>query len=257
MKGLEAATWSETRPWWGVAAALAILGAWFSTLFVGLRLELPRDGAWSPVMIALQTFLHTGLFITAHDGMHKTIAPGYRRLNDALGQLALLLYALFSMKLLCRAHVEHHRTPASETDPDYAPYEGASFGRWYVAFIRHYLRWYQIVGMALIFNILEHGLGIPVINLLLFWVLPSLLSTLQLFYFGTYRPHRRPPEGHIEPHRARSNTYPPWLSFLTCYHFGYHLEHHVYPGVPWWGLPRMRQKATLPGVTDEATIRAP
>ncbi|WP_201448975.1 hypothetical protein [Sinorhizobium medicae] len=44
--------------------------------------------------------------------------------------------------------------------------------------------------------------------------------------FGTYRPHR---VGHIpfaDKHRARSNEFSPLLSLLTCFHFGYHHEHH-------------------------------
>jgi hypothetical protein len=34
-------------------------------------------------------------------------------------------------------------------------------------------------------------------------------------------------------HNARSSSMPIWLSLLTCYHFGYHWEHHEYPYVPW------------------------
>ena len=36
-------------------------------------------------------------------------------------------------------------------------------------------------------------------------------------------------------HRGQNRRERPvWLSFLTCYHFGYHLEHHRYPWVLWW-----------------------
>ncbi|MFA9473554.1 MAG: fatty acid desaturase [Filomicrobium sp.] len=27
------------------------------------------------------------------------------------------------------------------------------------------------------------------------------------------------------------------MSLLTCFHFGYHHEHHLQPDVPWWRLP--------------------
>ena len=56
--------------------------------------------------------------------------------------------------------------------------------------------------------------------------------------------HPLPPD-YDNPHRARSNGYPPWLSFLTCYHFGYHFEHHEYPYVPWWGLSSVRHREKL------------
>jgi beta-carotene ketolase (CrtW type) len=58
-----------------------------------------------------------------------------------------------------------------------------------------------------------------------------------LFYFGTFLPHREPEEGYSNIHCAQSNSLPVFWSFITCYHFGYHQEHHEYPHVPWWHLP--------------------
>lgn len=40
------------------------------------------------------------------------------------------------------------------------------------------------------------------------------------------------------------------LSFLTCYYFGYHLEHHLYPNVPWWRLPERYAACKLAGGDD-------
>ena len=80
-------------------------------------------------------------------------------------------------------------------------------------------------------------LGAPVQNVVLFYGLPSLLSSLQLFYFGTFRPHRHEEEAFIDRHNARSNQFGYLASLLTCFHFGYHHEHHTQPWVPWWALP--------------------
>ena len=57
-------------------------------------------------------------------------------------------------------------------------------------------------------------------------------------------PHREPIGGHTNPHAARSSGFPPWLSFLACYHFGYHLTHHTFPWLPWWRLPMGRRVLT-------------
>ncbi|MGC9522322.1 MAG: fatty acid desaturase [Anaerolineae bacterium] len=103
--------------------------------------------------------------------------------------------------------------------------------------MRNYLTLWQLVGMAGVFNLLQHLLKIPLPKILVFWVAPALLSTVQLFYFGTYLPHREPPGGYTNRHHATSSDYPVWLSFLTSYHFGYHLEHHLHPNTPWWALP--------------------
>jgi beta-carotene ketolase (CrtW type) len=81
---------------------------------------------------------------------------------------------------------------------------------------------------------------------LVFWALPALLSSVQLFYFGTYRPHRVDEVPFSDQHRARSNDFSPLMSLLTCFHFGYHHEHHDTPWVPWWRLPARRQSAVIP-----------
>jgi beta-carotene ketolase (CrtW type) len=85
------------------------------------------------------------------------------------------------------------------------------------------------------------GFGVPFPNLLLFWAAPALLAAVQLFYFGTYRPHRHDTAPFTDRHRTRSDGFPSWLSLLTCFHFGYHHEHHIAPQVPWWNLPRFRR----------------
>ena len=81
---------------------------------------------------------------------------------------------------------------------------------------------------------------------MVFWALPALLSALQLFYFGTYQPHRSDAAPFEDNHRARTVERPVWLSFLTCYHFGYHLEHHRYPWVPWWARQLRRRVLRTP-----------
>ncbi|PNH01868.1 Beta-carotene ketolase [Tetrabaena socialis] len=66
---------------------------------------------------------------------------------------------------------------------------------------------------------------------------------------GTYLPHR-PPKGHRGPmpwHASRTSAAPRLLSFLTCYHFDLHWEHHRWPYAPWWHLPHCRELARRGG----------
>ncbi len=229
----------------GVASATAIVGLWAGSLIALLSVDATTLAWWvfGPAVV-WQTFLYTGLFITAHDAMHRTITPDYPRINDAIGQIAVGLYALFSYRRVRQAHWRHHDHPVSNEDPDFHGEEHAGFGRWYLRFMITYLSVPQLVGMAAVFTLLQHLVGVAVINLVVFWVVPALASTVQLFYFGTYLPHRKPPQGHEEPHRATSNDFAPWLSFLTCYHFGYHREHHERPDLPWWRLPELRKRSS-------------
>ncbi len=69
---------------------------------------------------------------------------------------------------------------------------------------------------------------------------------LQLFYFGTYLPHRGSPASR---HSARSNDWPYWLSLISCFHFGAcHEEHQAFPNLAWWELPRAKAR----GLAQEA-----
>jgi beta-carotene ketolase (CrtW type) len=233
----------KTKSQKGTLIAIAIISLWLTSLVVLLSVDAFAANAWLAIpAIALQTFLYTGLFITAHDAMHGTVAPSNRRLNDIIGTAAVRLYALFSYKKLHEKHWEHHKHPASQDDPDYHDGEHRGFWGWYLNFLKNYVGAAQIVGMAVVYNIFHHVLGVSLMQINLFWVLPALLSTLQLFYFGTYLPHREPREGYADGHRATSNAYSTWVSFLTCYHFGYHWEHHDKPGVAWWQLPGFRRE---------------
>lgn len=231
----------------GLFIAITIIGVWGLSLWLLLTFDVTRpNSVLIPVGILCQTFLYTGLFITAHDAMHGSVCPIHPRINNAIGAIAVRLYALFSYPKLLEKHWTHHRTPASAADPDFHDGEHSGCLAWYLRFMREYLSWWQIIGMAVVFQIMEYVLMVPTINLILFWVSPALLSTLQLFYFGTYQPHRLPEGGYDNPHRARSNAYSILWSFITCYHFGYHWEHHEYPYLPWWRLPTIRKARDLP-----------
>jgi len=230
--------------WWdakGLAIALTVLSLWTLSL-VGL-LVMPISVPLILLGIPLQTFLYTGLFITAHDAMHGTVTPRAPRLNAAIGAISVGLYALFSYRKLRASHMRHHAHPGDPgQDPDFHDGKASGFWAWYVHFLLGYVTVWQILGMALVFNLLQHVVGLPVGNLILFWVVPALLSTFQLFYFGTYLPHCGV---HTNRHNARSNAYGTFVSFLTCYHFGYHHEHHECPWVPWWRLPTVRRAALI------------
>jgi beta-carotene/zeaxanthin 4-ketolase len=224
---------------WGVVLALAVMGAWaghLAWLLVGPGMAWGSPLPW--VHVVLQTWLSTGLFITGHDAMHGTVSLD-RRVNTAVGTLACFLFAGLSYRRLVVNHRAHHDDPTGEHDPDFAA-RGRAFWPWFVRFMVRYTTWTQIAVMALKFNVLHHGLGVSQARLLGFWVLPSLLASVQLFYFGTYLPHRRPETPEMAPHHARSLPRNHLWALLSCFFFGYHWEHHASPGTPWWRLWRVK-----------------
>ncbi|KHJ37553.1 fatty acid desaturase [Pedobacter glucosidilyticus] len=219
----------------GLLIALLVIALWFCSLSFFLNFEVNFSNPLIYIFILIQAHLYTGLFITAHDAMHGTVYSANRGLNNLIGQICTALYAAFPFKALNAKHHLHHSHVHSHDDPDY---HHGNFFQWYFHFITQYITWWQIVFMAIIFNILK--LWFDEVNLVLFWVIPSLISTLQLFYFGTYLPHKGE---HDNKHQSRSQKRNHFLAFISCYFFGYHYEHHDSPGTPWWQLWILKDKA--------------
>ncbi len=231
----------------GLLWACTILLAWALSLVALMVLDLGSLPARieAPLLIAavlLRAFLHTGLFIVGHDAMHGLLRPGAVAANRRWGQLSLALYAALPYEHCLRQHQQHHSFTASPRDPDGQPPDQALAG-WFVHFLANYLSWRQMAlllgGWAALALLCSRFTPTAAFNLLLFCVLPLLLSSLQLFLFGTYLPHRRQGAS-SDQHHARSLNLPVWLSLLACYHFGYHWEHHHYPHLAWFELPSSR-----------------
>lgn len=238
----------------GLWIAVGIMSLWLGTL--GLALFIPINHL-SPllilVIIFLRMFLHTGLFITAHDSMHGSIIPKNHRLNGLIGQVAVGLYACLPYRHCALNHQKHHHAPGQVADPDFHDGINTEPIYWYFKFISEYVSFRQLI-IFIVVNlgaglILHFGLQVAWLNLLLFWGLPFVFSSIQLFYFGTYLPHREQPKSYLNASSQVSqnrinyglnNLYFPLGSFLSCYHFGaFHSQHHQFPEIPWYRLPNI------------------
>jgi beta-carotene/zeaxanthin 4-ketolase len=231
-----------TESGWGIILAIVIVAAWGGSLALLLPVPLstlPIGGLL--VAIGARTFLHTGLFILAHDAMHRNLLPHHHPLNHGIGRLCVGLYAFLSYDQCRRNHGQHHRIPGQIGDPDFHNGVQSHPIAWYWHFLRGYLSLRGFGRFTLGWSgILLGGWGWggwAIANILLFWALPLILSSMQLFVFGTYRPHRH---GLTNPSPAPSSpgTLRIAWSLLSCYHFGdYHWEHHHDPKTPWYRLP--------------------
>lgn len=239
----------KSQPLTGLLVASIIvvlwLGSWISLLFTDITQLTPLVILAS---IVGRTFIQTGLFIVAHDAIHEVVVPGNRQWNQWIGQFALMLYALLPYQKLALNHGQHHQQPGRVGDPDFHDGIHSSIFGWYLKFMTGYLdnrqRIVLFFGIGVVFHTLNLKFHVPIANLFLFWIFPIVFSSMQLFVFGTYLPHRGSTTGaeiEANSHNASSSNYHPILSFLTCYHFGYHWEHHEYPFLPWYSLPGARQ----------------
>jgi len=231
--------------WIGILVTVGIISLWFISLFNLLSIStLNTSWLWLIVSILGRTYLHTGLFILAHDAMHGNLIPRNRRLNNIIGRLAVGIYALLPYDLCSVNHANHHRYPSQIGDPDFhGSLSHPIF--WYCKFLCEYFSWRSLitflVSMIIIFGGLILIFKVELINLILFWLIPLICSSLQLFFFGTYLPHQQVyPNLNFSP-RTNSNFYLVFWSFLSCYNFGhYHWEHHEYPKIPWYKLHGVR-----------------
>ncbi|HEY9611384.1 fatty acid desaturase [Allocoleopsis sp.] len=227
----------------GLLLAITILSLWVISL-VGL-LWAPLSTVslgWIILAVLGRTFLQTGLFVIAHDAMHVNLSPYNKRLNDIMGTVAVSLYACLPYQQCCINHRKHHQHPAQIGDPDFHDGIHDHPVLWYLTFLKSYLSVRSISLLLLKGCLLFWGLSqlfqMSVTHLMLFWGLPLILSSIQLFFFGTYLPHRQEFAPSNTAHPMQSSQLLVLWSLLSCYHFGfYHWEHHQYPKTPWYRLP--------------------
>lgn len=225
----------------GIFIALVIIVIWsshlvYSLIYINVDLLTP----YFYIHILFQGYLYTGLFITGHDAMHGTISKN-KIINNIFGWMSSLLFAGLSYNKLIKNHFKHHKTPGTEKDPDFN-IKSQNFIIWWIIFLLRYSTVLQILIMAIVFNVLK--IWFSEISIIFFWIIPAFLGSLQLFYFGTYLPHKYPHTENMQPHKARTQKRNHLWAMISCYFFGYHHEHHDSPSTPWWKLYKLKDEQT-------------
>ena len=227
----------------GLLLAALIAGSWLGIHFYAMFVFELSWQAWPQLLLmaALQCWLSVGVFIVCHDAMHGSLAPGWQMVNSALGAVLLFLYAGFAWRKIRDAHFAHHKHTGKNGDPDFDTAHPTQLWAWYWTFFKRYFGWQSLLYVNTVVGIYLFVFDIPFMQIFLLYGAPALLSSVQLFYFGTYRPHRHGEGAFVDGHNARSDNFSTLASLASCFHFGYHLEHHRRPDVPWWALPDARR----------------
>ena len=160
----------KSQSWKGLLVATVIAILWIWSLVCLSFVDIYQLSLlWILPAILGRTFIQTGLFIVAHDAIHGSVYSSNRKLNDAIGQFAVTLYALLDYQKLAVNHWQHHRQPGQAGDPDF---HDCNRFVWYLKFMKGYLNIRQIIiqclGLGTIFFALHLGLHIPITNLFLF-----------------------------------------------------------------------------------------
>lgn len=223
----------------GIVIATTIILLWASHLYFALNfVSIDFSNSLFYLHIALQGYLYTGLFITGHDAMHRTISKN-KKVNIVFGWISSLLFAGLSYNKLVKNHFKHHKNPGDEADPDFY-IKSQNFFIWWGIFLIRYTTVVQLIIMAVMFNVLK--LWFDQTSIIFFWIIPAFLGTFQLFFFGTYLPHKYPHTENMHPHNARTQKRNHLWAMISCYFFGYHHEHHESPATPWWQLYKLKDK---------------
>jgi beta-carotene ketolase (CrtW type) len=119
--------------------------------------------------------------------MHRIVSPN-KLTNKVIGYISTFLFAGMSYKRLIKNHWDHHKYAGSDKDPDFYPASN-NFFIWWSVFLFRYTTITQLIVMGVSFNVLN--IWFSQTQLWLFWIIPAFLGTFQLFFFGTYLPHRR------------------------------------------------------------------
>ncbi|WP_353292603.1 fatty acid desaturase [Synechococcus sp. M16CYN] len=231
--------------------------AWLLTLVIAISRDIHQwTVAWILTFIILRSFLHTGLFILAHDAMHYSLAPLNKELNNQIGKICLFLYAGLSFESCSQKHSLHHQFPESPLDPDFHLSVSSMPFNWYFKFLMNYLGYKQLfILVSAWFFMLQIINSCSIKNIIFFCILPLIISSFQLFTVGTWLPHKQ--TGTNSKKRFPSSlSLHPIISFAACYHFGYHLEHHLSPNTPWFKLPDLHRTSLKSELASVSVDRA-
>ena len=101
-----------------------------------------------------------------------------------------------------------------------------------------------------------HCSGHVWIEYVVLWVLPAVTVLQALLRFRAICEHGAVADPESPLRAARTNFAPYWLRWwLFPHHVSYHLEHHLYPAIPHYNLPRCHAELIKIGVLTNAEVK--
>ncbi len=234
-----------------------------------------EPAVWSAAIVVIGTQQYA-LQILHHDGMHRTLLRDRRR-NDLLTRFVLSLPLFEVLAPFRRKHLDHHKHLGRTDDPDryYHRTEGKHTLPRFVFFlcgvqalggaVRGALRagrrpdgavvpgkpagtsasadWLLVgVAQALIatgLTLLGGPLAYP-----LLWVLPFAIFVFLVQSVRSFAEHASPAPDAEADRAGRLVTFRSWWLERIVFapnNMNYHAEHHLYPQVPYYHLPALRE----------------
>jgi len=261
----------KTKPHLHWLAILFDYSIIFLTIYA--TLQLPTFGTYFLAVIIIGARMHA-LAILMHDASHFRFLKN-RKWNDLVTNY-LTMYPIFtSIEIYRSNHLRHHQHLNTEEDPDWVAKLGNrafTFPKSRTEFlltVASYLALYQGImdavwflkrfntkdkktvittenkALKVLFYILFFG-ALTYFGIwkyfLIFWIVPYFSTFFMFQYIRSVAEHFG--ELAYENNLSASRTVKATLIeqfFLAPHNVGYHLEHHLYPGVPFYHLPKLHE----------------
>jgi fatty acid desaturase len=248
--------------WAGIVAAIVACHRWFSwPLYLGTVVWV---GARQHALAVLM-----------HEAVHRRLSPD-RRVNEAVGEIALAWPLFLGLKAYREIHFAHHRHVNTPEDPDWVSamglFEYRFPRRWWelgLLFLAtmtgfgayrqiHTLLFYsrsdlvdaapprparlpigRIAFYLVVFGALALFHGLPLF--LGYWLVPLLTWTRWIVYLRVAAEHLALPRGDLA---TITRTVVPSLVgrlLVAPDNIHYHLEHHLHPSEPFYNLPELHR----------------
>lgn len=218
----------------------------------------------APLYLLAAASLH-GISLFTHEAVHGTLARD-RWINGVLGALCAIpvLQNFSAYRVL---HLRHHAHLGEDNDPDHY----AAYTRWtWLIFLMNWGR--LLIGYPAYITMIpilgfKHGTTadragilaeiaatllaawlclafLPAQWLLQGWLIPMLFINTMVNIRGMSQ-HTLLVHSDDEVLGTRTILTSPVVRFFMC-NENFHLEHHLYPGVPWYHLPRVHEALRQP-----------
>ncbi|WP_416898059.1 MAG: fatty acid desaturase family protein [Minwuia sp.] len=160
---------------------------------------------------------------------------------DLFGRTAFMTYRYFFGAPAINAETGDPNRPLNDTSPRLRA--AARADRWWV------------LGFHMIMPCIAWAGGF-LLEYLILWVVPLLTFLQPLLRLRAICEHGAVSDYGSPLTAARTNTGPKWLLWLFFpYNVNFHIEHHLYPSIPFYNLPVAHDFLTSKGLLDEAEVR--
>lgn len=247
-----------------------VAAAWVQVLAVPVAAaRVDRWWAW-PIAIVLMGRSFALLAILSHEAAHRLLF-GRKRVNDWVGRWLLSYPAFVPFDAYRRSHMAHHRDEMGPDEPDAKLYAGYPITR--ASFRRKLTRdalgpsgWKNLKGLLrAVAKPSSRRVALPILGAqavllagfwaagwpqlyLVLWLVPWMTSWRVINRLRAIAEHGgmiRSPDKRQTTHHVRQH--PLARFWMVPYRTGWHLAHHVDPGIPWRNLPRLHRRLEAAG----------